>query len=125
MAQALKGKIAFITGAGRGIGKAVAISLANEGVNVGLLARTEEALKEVVTEVEALGVKAAYATVDVSSLEEVNEAVATLTKELGKADILINNAGIGKFESLLDMNPEEWKKIIDVNLMGPYYVTRA
>jgi len=125
MAQALKGKIAFITGAGRGIGKAVAIALANEGVNVGLLARTEEALKEVVTEVEALGVKASYATVDVSSLEEVNEAVATLTKELGKADILINNAGIGKFESLLDMNPEEWKKIIDVNLMGPYYVTRA
>lgn len=125
MAQSLKGKVAFITGAGRGIGKAVAIALANEGVNVGLLARTEEALKEVVTEVEALGVKAAYASVDVSSLEEVNQAVATLTNELGKADILINNAGIGKFESLLDMNPEEWKKIIDVNLMGPYYVTRA
>ncbi|MER2059812.1 MAG: 3-ketoacyl-ACP reductase [Niallia sp.] len=125
MAQALKGKVAFITGAGRGIGKAVAIALANEGVNVGLLARTEEALKEVVTEVEALGVKAAYASVDVSSLEEVNQAIASLTNELGKADILINNAGIGKFESLLDMNPEEWKKIIDVNLMGPYYVTRA
>lgn len=125
MAQTLKGKVAFITGAGRGIGKAVAIALANEGVNVGLLARTEEALKEVVTEVEALGVKAAYASVDVSSLEEVNQAIASLTNELGKADILINNAGIGKFESLLDMNPEEWKKIIDVNLMGPYYVTRA
>ena len=125
MAQSLKGKIAFITGAGRGIGKAVAIALANEGVNVGLLARTEEALKEVVKEVEALGVKAAYATVDVSSLEEVEQAIYTLTNELGKADILINNAGIGKFESLLEMNPEEWKKIIDVNLMGPYYVTKA
>lgn len=125
MTQSLKGKVAFITGAGRGIGKAVAIALANEGVNVGLLARTEEALKEVVTEVEALGVKAAYASVDVSSLEEVNQAVATLTNEIGKADILINNAGIGKFESLLEMNPEEWKKIIDVNLMGPYYVTRT
>ncbi|EOR24735.1 3-ketoacyl-ACP reductase [Cytobacillus oceanisediminis] len=125
MAQSLKGKIAFITGAGRGIGKAVAIALANEGVNVGLLARTEEALKEVVKEVEALGVKAAYATVDVSSLEEVEQAISTLTNELGKADILINNAGIGKFESLLEMNPEEWKKIIDVNLMGPYYVTKA
>ncbi|WP_312092935.1 3-ketoacyl-ACP reductase [Niallia sp.] len=125
MAQTLKGKVAFITGAGRGIGKAVAIALANEGVNVGLLARTEEALKEVVTEVEALGVKAAYVSVDVSSLEEVNQAITTLTNELGKADILINNAGIGKFESLLEMNPEEWKKIIDVNLMGPYYVTRA
>ncbi|MEK5382189.1 3-ketoacyl-ACP reductase [Niallia sp. FSL W8-0635] len=125
MAQTLKGKVAFITGAGRGIGKAVAVALANEGVNVGLLARTEEALKVVVTEVEALGVKAAYASVDVSSLQEVNQAIASLTNELGKADILINNAGIGKFESLLDMNPEEWKKIIDVNLMGPYYVTRA
>lgn len=125
MAQTLKGKVAFITGAGRGIGKAVAVALANEGVNVGLLARTEEALKVVVTEVEALGVKAAYASVDVSSLQEVKQAIASLTNELGKADILINNAGIGKFESLLDMNPEEWKKIIDVNLMGPYYVTRA
>ena len=125
MAQSLKGKVAFITGAGRGIGKAVAVALANEGVNVGLLARTEEALQEVVKEVEALGVKAAYATVDVSSLEEVEQAIATLTSELGNADILINNAGIGKFESLLDMNPEEWKKIIDVNLMGPYYVTKA
>lgn len=125
MAQSLKGKIAFITGAGRGIGKAVAIALANEGVNVGLLARTEEALKEVVKEVEALGVKTAYATVDVSSLEEVEQAISTLTNELGKADILINNAGIGKFESLLEMSPEEWKKIIDVNLMGPYYVTKA
>jgi len=125
MAQSLKGKIAFITGAGRGIGKAVAIALANEGVNVGLLARTEEALKEVVKEVEALGVKAVYATVDVSSLEEVEQAISALTNELGKADILINNAGIGKFESLLEMSPEEWKKIIDVNLMGPYYVTKA
>jgi len=125
MAQSLKGKVAFITGAGRGIGKAVAISLAKEGVNVGLLARTEEALKEVASEVEKLGVQAAYATVDVSSLSEVEAAINSLTSELGKADILINNAGIGKFQSLLEMDPEEWKQIIDVNLMGPYYVTKA
>ena len=125
MAQSLKGKVAFITGAGRGIGKAVAIALANEGVNVGLLARTEEALKEVAAEAEKAGVKASYATVDVSSMAEVEQAVETLTKELGSTDILINNAGIGKFESLLEMDPEEWKQIIDVNLMGPYYVTKA
>lgn len=125
MAQSLKGKVAFITGAGRGIGKSVAVALANEGVNVGLLARTEGALQEVAKEVEALGVKAAYATVDVSSLEEVEQAISTLTNELGKADILINNAGIGKFQFLLEMDPEEWKQIIDVNLMGPYYVTKA
>jgi 3-oxoacyl-[acyl-carrier protein] reductase len=125
MTQSLKGKIAFVTGAGRGIGKAVAIALANEGVNIGLLARTEAALKEVVSEVESLGVKAAYAAVDISSQEEVEEAVKKITGDLGTADILINNAGIGKFETLLEMDPQEWKRIIDVNLMGPYYVTRA
>ncbi|WP_066062031.1 3-ketoacyl-ACP reductase [Neobacillus soli] len=125
MAQSLKGKVAFVTGAGRGIGKAIAIALANEGINVGLLARTEAALKEVASEVEGLGVKVAYAAVDVSSLEKVDQAIEKLTNALGTADILINNAGIGKFATLLEMDPEEWKKIIDVNIMGTYYVTRA
>lgn len=125
MAQSLKGKVAFVTGAGRGIGKAIAIALANEGINVGLLARTEAALKEVASEVEGLGVKVAYAAVDVSSLEKVDQAIEKLTNQLGTADILINNAGIGKFATLLEMDPEEWKKIIDVNIMGTYYVTRA
>ncbi|MGX6446258.1 3-ketoacyl-ACP reductase [Neobacillus sp. K501] len=125
MAQTLKGKVALVTGAGKGIGKAVAVALANEGVNVGLLARTEADLKEVVKEVEALGIKAAYASVDISSQEEVEQAVKSLTDELGEADILINNAGIGKFATLLEMDPQEWKRIIDVNLMGPYYMTRA
>jgi 3-oxoacyl-[acyl-carrier protein] reductase len=125
MAQSLKGKVAFVTGAGRGIGKAVAIALANEGVNIGLLARTEATLKEVVSEVEGLGVQAAYAAVDISSQEEVEQAIKKITGELGTADILINNAGIGKFETLLEMDPQEWKRIIDVNLMAPYYVTKA
>ncbi|MBO0961407.1 3-ketoacyl-ACP reductase [Neobacillus sp. MM2021_6] len=125
MTQSLKGKVAFVTGAGRGIGRAVAIALANEGVNIGLLARTEADLKKVGNEVEGLGVKAAYAAVDISSQEEVEQAIKKITGELGTADILINNAGIGKFESLLEMDPQEWKRIIDVNLMGPYYVTKA
>ena len=97
MAQSLKGKVAFVTGAGRGIGRAIAIALAHEGVNVGLFARTEGALKEVATEIEGIGVKVAYAAVDVSSLEQVQQGIGTLTNELGPADILINNAGIGKF----------------------------
>ncbi|MFC4797764.1 3-ketoacyl-ACP reductase [Neobacillus sp. GCM10023253] len=125
MAQSLKGKVAFITGAGRGIGKAAALALANEGVNIGLLARTEAELKKVVSEVEGLGVKAAYAAVDIASQEDVEQAVSKLTEALGTADILINNAGIGKFATLLEMDPQEWKQIIDVNLMGTYYVTRA
>ncbi|MBP2240567.1 3-oxoacyl-[acyl-carrier protein] reductase [Cytobacillus eiseniae] len=125
MSQSLKGKVAIVTGAGRGIGRAIATALAKEGVHVGLLARTEDALKEVADEVEGLGVKAAYATVDVSSMEQVEQAVKELTSKLGTVDILVNNAGTGKFASLLEMDPEEWKRTIDVNLMGPYYVTRA
>lgn len=125
MGQSLKGKVAFVTGAGRGIGEAIAIALAKEGVNVGLLARTEEALKGVAEEIGALNVKVAYAPADVSSLEEVKQAIEKLTSELGPADILINNAGIGGFEKLVDTDPTEWKKIIDVNLMGTYYVTHS
>ncbi|MDM5332088.1 3-ketoacyl-ACP reductase [Ureibacillus composti] len=125
MAQELNGKTAFITGAARGIGKATALHLAKEGVNIGLIARTESALKEVASEIEGLGVKVAYAIADVSSKEQVEAAVASLTNDLGTTDILINNAGVASFAPVLEMEPEEWKKIIDVNVMGTYYVTRA
>ncbi|MBT2257699.1 3-ketoacyl-ACP reductase [Priestia megaterium] len=125
MAQSLKGKVALITGAGKGIGRSTAIELAKEGVNIGLIARTETDLKAVASELEAFDVQVAYATADVSSMEEVNAAVEHLHTKLGATDILINNAGIGKFGSFLELDPAEWKQIIDVNLMGVYYVTRA
>ncbi|BFI98746.1 3-ketoacyl-ACP reductase [Priestia sp. Y58] len=125
MAQSLKGKVALITGAGKGIGRSTAIELAKEGVNIGLIARTEADLKAVASELEAFDVHVAYATADVSSMEEVNAAVEHLHTKLGATDILINNAGIGKFGSFLELDPAEWKQIIDVNLMGVYYVTRA
>jgi 3-oxoacyl-[acyl-carrier protein] reductase len=125
LAQTLTGKVAFITGAGRGIGKATAIALAKEGVNLGIMATTESNLKEVASVVEGLGVQVAYSAVDVSSLEQVQQAIEKITNQIGKADILINCAGVSKFATLLDMEPEEWKKIIDVNLMGTYYVTRT
>ncbi|WP_110111669.1 3-ketoacyl-ACP reductase [Bacillus sp. CGMCC 1.16541] len=125
MTQSLKGKVALITGAGKGIGRSTALALAKEGVHIGLIARTEADLQSVVKEVEALGVKAAYATADVASMQEVEAAVASLKEELGSTDILVNNAGIAKFGKFLEVDPEDWKKIIDVNLMGVYYVTRA
>ncbi|AKP76257.1 MULTISPECIES: 3-ketoacyl-ACP reductase [Priestia] len=125
MAQSLKGKVALITGAGKGIGRSTAIELAKEGVNIGLIARTEADLKAVASELEAFDVQVAYATADVSSMEEVNAAVEHLHTKLGATDILINNAGIGKFGGFLELDPAEWKQIIDVNLMGVYYVTRA
>lgn len=125
MAQSLEGKVAIVTGAARGIGKATAVALAKEGVNVGLVARSEASLKEVADELKGLGVKVAYATADISSKEQVEAAVEALRSELGSADILINNAGIATFGTVLDMDPEEWKRIIDTNLLGTYYVTRA
>lgn len=125
MAQTIKGKVAIVTGAGKGIGKAVALELAREGVHVGLIARTEGDLLETARDIEALGVKVAYAAADVSSLAQVEQAVDRITGQIGTADILINNAGIGTFEKLVEMDPEHWKKIIEVNLLGTYYVTRT
>lgn len=125
MAQSLQGKVAIVTGAARGIGKATAVALAKEGVHVGLLARTESALKELAAELQGYGVKTAYATADIASKEQVDAAVEALKNELGAADILINNAGIATFGTVLEMDPEEWKGMIDVNVMGTYYVTRA
>lgn len=123
--QLLTEKTAFITGAGKGIGRATALALANEGVNVGLIARTEADLVKLSKEIKSLRGRVAYAVADVSNLEQVEAAVEKLTKELGTADILINNAGIGKHGPFLEMDPEDWKRVIDVNLMGMYYVTRT
>ena len=123
--ESLKGKNALITGAGKGIGKAIAIALAKEGVNVGLVARTTTQLEEVATELQAQGVKAAVATADVADINSVNEAVKQIGSELGPIDILINNAGTAKFGKFLELEPADWENIIQVNLMGTYYVTRA
>ncbi|MDB5203323.1 MAG: 3-ketoacyl-ACP reductase [Ferruginibacter sp.] len=123
--ESIKDKVALVTGAGKGIGKAVAIALAKEGVNVGLIARTEKDLVTVAQEIKALGVKVAYATADVSNIDEVNKAVEKISSDLGFISILINNAGIGTFAKFMDLSPEKWEAIIRVNLMGVYYVSRA
>ncbi|MBU5467905.1 3-ketoacyl-ACP reductase [Virgibacillus sp. MSJ-26] len=125
MSISLTGKKAIITGAGKGIGRATALALAKEGVSLGLLARTEEDLKKVADEVNDSGVQVAIATADVSSNDQVTSAVDELINELGSVDILINNAGIAKFGGFLELDVEEWEKIIQVNLLGMYYVTRA
>ncbi|NIG54204.1 3-ketoacyl-ACP reductase [Chitinophaga sp. Cy-1792] len=123
--ETLKGKKALITGAGKGIGRALALALAAEGVDVALMGRTLEPLEAVAAEVRAHGVKAAVATGNVASITEVNTAVAKLTAELGPIDILINNAGISTFGGFMELTPERWEEIIQVNLLGAYYVTRA
>ena len=121
----LKGKNALITGGGRGLGKAVAVALANEGVNVGITGRNEESLKNTVAELEKLGVKAAYSVFDVEEMAQVEQGVASIASQLGGIDILINNAGVGDFGSFEDMPVETWEKVMKVNLFGVYYVAKA
>ena len=121
----LSGKSALITGAGKGIGKAITIALAKEGVNVGLIARTQSDLDKLAEELKTYNVKVATAVADVSDINSVNEAVKSIQDELGFLEILINNAGIGKFGKFLELEPNAWEEIIKVNLLGPYYVTRA
>jgi 3-oxoacyl-[acyl-carrier protein] reductase len=121
----LKNKNALITGAGKGIGKAVAIALAKEGVNVILMARTQADIDTVAAEINALGVKSLAITADVSDINSVNNAVEKAFAEFKTIDILINNAGIAAFGNFLELEPAAWERIIQVNLMGTYYVTRA
>src|SRR5690606_1785309 len=121
----LKGKNAVITGGGRGLGKAVATALANEGVNIGLTGRNEENLKTVAGELKALGVKATYAVFSVDDEAQVKEGIETLARELGGIDILVNNAGIGDFGKLNDMSTETWEQVIKTNLFGVYYAAKA
>lgn len=123
--ESLKGKNAVITGAGKGIGKAVAIALAAEGVNVGLISRSGKDLLELKDELKKYAVKTAIAIADVADIQAVNAAIMSIHKELGSIDILINNAGIAKFGKFLELEPSEWEDQIKVNLFGVYYVTRA
>ncbi len=121
----LKNKNALVTGAGKGIGKAIALALAKEGVNVILVSRTQEEIDSVAIKVRSLRVKALAITADVADINSVNAAVKKALTEFGTIDILINNAGIAAFGKFLELEPTDWERIIQVNLMGTYYVTRA
>ncbi len=123
--ESLQNKVALVTGAGKGIGKAIAIALAKEGVHVGLMARTENDLQQVAAEINYFGVKSIIVTADISNINAVNWAVEKVEAALGPIDILINNAGTGTFGKFLDLSPEVWEQQVKVNLFGVYYTTRA
>ncbi|MBB1285342.1 3-ketoacyl-ACP reductase [Flavisolibacter sp. BT320] len=123
--QSLQNKVALVTGAGKGIGKAIALALAAEGVHLALMARTEKDLQAAAEDARKHGVKVAYATADISNRSEVETAVARLQADLGPVDILINNAGTATFGNFLQLEPEVWEAQVKVNLFGVYYTTRA
>lgn len=119
----LNHKTALITGAGKGLGKAIAFALATEGVNLALVARTAEDLEKVSKQAKEINpdIKVVYAIADVANIEEVNTACAKIAAEIGQIDILVNNAGIAKFGKFLDLEVSEWEGMIKTNLLGPYY----
>jgi NAD(P)-dependent dehydrogenase (short-subunit alcohol dehydrogenase family) len=123
----LKDRVAFITGGGRGIGRAIALAFARQGADVCLVARTEGEVARVAAEVKAeCGVKAFSFSCDVSKSEEVARTFALAHEGFGRApDILVNNAGIAESAPLAKTSDELWQRHLDINLSGTFYCTRA
>ena len=122
-AQVLSGKIAVVTGAGRGIGAAIARELASLGANVVLCGRTMKTLE---TAASAIGSQAMPHQCDVTKLDSVQALASTIEKTFGNVDILVNNAGVGAFAAPLhELTPEEWERVLNTNLRGVYYCIRA
>jgi 3-oxoacyl-[acyl-carrier protein] reductase len=121
----LKGKKAIVTGGGRGLGKAVALTLASEGVDVVVTGRNEENLKTTTAELSAKGVNANYVVFNIDIEEEVQIGIKHAVSKLGGLDILINNAGIGDFGALNQMSSSTWEQVIKTNLFGVYYAAQA
>jgi len=120
-----QGKIAMVTGAARGIGKAISLAFAREGADLALLDYNLEVLSETVKEIEALGRKALPLEADVRSEEAVKKAVETILDKMGRVDILVNNAGVTRDNLMLRMSEEEWDTVLDINLKGAFICTKS
>lgn len=121
----LSNKIAIVTGAGQGIGKAIALTLAGAGADIVVAEWVKERIAGTVAEVEKLGRKAIGVQVDVRDRDQVANMVAATVAKFGKLDILVNNAGNDIVREVVDMTDEEWDLQIDVNLKGTFYCCRA
>ena len=123
----LTGKVALVTGGSRGLGRAIALALAQQGADVAVNYRgNAEAATEVVTQIRGIGRSAIAIQGDTSAGRESCEAIVKAAiDEFGKVDILVNNAGITRDNLLMRMDAEEWESVIDTNLSGPFWMTRA
>ena len=120
----LEGQTALITGAGRGIGKTIALKLAECGADI-VLADMNPQVSEVLLEVESLGRKCLIFEIDVTDFDAIDAMVKKIIEEVGSIHILVNNAGITQDNLFMRMKPEQWAKVIDVNLNGVFNVTKA
>lgn len=116
--MSIEGKVVLVTGAGQGIGRAIALRLAREGADIALVDVKEDKIGAVADEVRATGRKATTFTADVTSRDEVYAAVDHAEAELGGFDVIVNNAGIAQVQALADVTPEEVDRILKVNVEG-------
>ena len=124
--MSLNGKTALVTGASRGIGRAIALRLAEDGANVAVIyAGSADKAEAVVNEITALGVNAKAYRCNVADSAAVNETVKAVTNDLGKIDILVNNAGITRDGLMLRMKDEDFDAVLDTNLKGAFNMIRA
>jgi 3-oxoacyl-[acyl-carrier protein] reductase len=119
------GRVALVTGASQGIGRACALALAEGGALIALAARNEEKLAAVAKEIESKGGQAATFRMDVSHEDEVKNAVKAVLERFGKVEILVNNAGVTRDTLLMRMKREEWDTVIQTNLSGAFFTTQA
>ena len=124
--KSLEGQTAIVTGASRGIGKAIAIFLAKEGAEVIInYSSSLENANNVVSEIKSFGGKAYPLQADISNENSVNDLIKTVLEKNNQIDVLVNNAGITKDGLLMRMKTDDWQKVLDLNLSGVFYCTRA
>ena len=120
----LEGKVAIVTGSGRGIGQSIALALASKGADIAVADITPD-VEKTVSEVRQLGRRAIGVTVDITQKDQVENLVARAVKELGTVDILMNNAGILRVAPFLEMREETWDKVMNTNLKGYFLCSQA
>ncbi|EKN71672.1 2-deoxy-D-gluconate 3-dehydrogenase [Neobacillus bataviensis LMG 21833] len=121
----LENKVAVITGGNRGLGRAMALALANAGADIVIIGRSEEKNNEVVREIQKFGRKAASFSTDLRDIPAINEMVAEVVSQFGKMDIFINNAGVSHTESAFDLKEEDWDNVMDLNVKSLFFCCQA
>jgi len=121
----LKGRVAIVTGGGRGLGKGMAIALSGAGADVVLISRTADELNTTAEEIRRAGGRAEAHPADVSKVEEMDDLIRSIHSTRGRVDILVNNAGFAIRKPALDFTPGEWEQQVEVNLKGAYFVAQA
>ncbi|PYN59830.1 MAG: 2-deoxy-D-gluconate 3-dehydrogenase [Candidatus Rokuibacteriota bacterium] len=123
--MSLAGRVAVVTGASRGLGRAIALALAEAGADVALAARAKRDLEDTGALVQRAGRRALVAPTDVASYAEVEALMGRAVRELGRLDIVVNNAGVAKVAPLAEMTPDDWRFMVDANLTGVFNGCRA